>query len=294
MTVWATGGNAHHATISLKATPSGDGEPSFSFGCGAGDGTSSCDLGTVDARSTPRQLQARLTVPVTATKVTSVSLIATGNAAGLPKASTAAATVAITAPPKPTTSPTPRTSPTSKTSTVSRTAIFPPVASTLLPPTPGTIISQLPVGTLPAVGSLPGIPTANPSQSPPAVSAASLFPTLAPKPTPSLAEKARTRPLANTSALPEGAPIAGAQIAGLAALALAFVLAVTRLSIRRRPAGKPAPETAAGPVPETADKPDAATADKPADQQGSKGSKDSAGDQGTEEALPEIPPTDGE
>jgi hypothetical protein len=54
---------------------------------------------------------------------------------------------------------------------------------------------------------------------------------------------------ADVSALPEGASVVGAQLAGLAALALAFLLAVTRLSIRHparqvegQDAGQPRPE----------------------------------------------------
>ena len=45
---------------------------------------------------------------------------------------------------------------------------------------------------------------------------------------------------------PEGAPIVDGQLAGLAALALAFVLAVTRLSVRRRSKAKPSGKTPAG------------------------------------------------
>jgi len=47
-------------------------------------------------------------------------------------------------------------------------------------------------------------------------------------------QRARTSPVADTSALPQGTTVVGAQLAGLAALALGFVLAVTRLTIRRR------------------------------------------------------------
>jgi hypothetical protein len=65
-----------------------------------------------------------------------------------------------------------------------------------------------------------------------------LFPTLNPTPTTGFAQsanKARSRAVADTSALPEGAPVVGGQLAGLAALAIAFVLTIVRLSIRRRP-----------------------------------------------------------
>jgi hypothetical protein len=90
------------------------------------------------------------------------------------------------------------------------------------------------------VGNLPGIAVPSPSAAlNPGGSAANLFPTLDPSPTTSGSAKANTRPVANTSALPEGASIGGAQIAGLAALGLAIVVAITRLSIRRRPATPP-------------------------------------------------------
>jgi hypothetical protein len=105
---------------------------------------------------------------------------------------------------------------------------------------------------LPPVAGIPAVsPTLSPS---PSGNAAGLFPTLNPKAAPGSGAQARTRPVADTSALPEGAPVVGAQLAGLAALALAFVLAVTRLSVRRRPA--PAKKSA-----------DAAGSSKPADRQ---------------------------
>jgi hypothetical protein len=102
---------------------------------------------------------------------------------------------------------------------------------TNLPPVPADVTSPLPVG------SLPSIPKVSPTLSQ-GGNAGNLFPTLNPTRAKDPAQpigKARTRPVADTSALPEGAPVVGAQLAGLAALALAFVLAVTRLSIRRHP-----------------------------------------------------------
>ncbi len=166
----------------------------------------------------------RLTVPVTASAVKSVSLTVTGSTAHLAKAPKASATVSITAPPS---------APPTRTAAVERRRQQRNPADD--PPVPDTVTSPLPVG------SLPGIPAVSPTLSP-GGNAADLFPTLDPTPTASptqSAPKARTRPVADTSALPEGAPVVGAQLAGLAALALAFVLAVTRLSIRRRPAATP-------------------------------------------------------
>ena len=81
---------------------------------------------------------------------------------------------------------------------------------------------------------------------------------------PSSSSEAGASRVADTSALPEGAPVVNAQLAGLAALALAFVLTVTRLSIRRsarQAAGQPGtesgPDTGESRKPGAADKPDA-------------------------------------
>jgi hypothetical protein len=135
------------------------------------------------------------------------------------------------------------------------------------------------------VGSLPNIPGTSPTLSP-GGNAAGLFPTLDPKPTPTSkptptpisVQKAHGRPVADTTALPEGAPIAGAQIAGLGALALAVVLAVTRLSIRRRPrTAKPGAET------ETAAGTPATPPEQPEGQQPEAG-----------EGAPNSPPAGGE
>lgn len=115
---------------------------------------------------------------------------------------------------------------------------------------PATITTPLPVG------NLPTIPAVNPTLSP-GGNAGDLFPTLDPKSTPSPSpvpgqpiKKAHTHPIADTSALPEGASVVGAQLAGLAALAVAFVLAVTRLTIRRRPA-QPSQDAASAATPTT-------------------------------------------
>jgi hypothetical protein len=243
VSAWTTGGNVQNATIRLQATPAVGGAPGFTFGCGSDDGTSSCDLGAMDAQSAQRQLQAQLTIPVTASTIKSVTLTATGSAANLPADPKASAAVAVTAPAK------------------SKSAVTSPSA-TQTPQVPEEVTSPLPVGTL------PNIPATSPSFIP-GGNAAGLFPTLAPKPTRISVQRAHTRPVANTTALPEGAPIAGAQIVGLAALALAFVLAVTRLSIRRRPGAKPgaqaaaAADTSAKPSGQPEEQPD--TAEAPSD-----------------------------
>ena len=99
VSAWTTGGNVPDAVLRLQAAPASAGTPVFSFGCGKNDGKSTCDLGVVDAKSAPRQLQARLTVPVTASAVKSVSLTVTGAAAHLAKDPKVSEAVSITAPP---------------------------------------------------------------------------------------------------------------------------------------------------------------------------------------------------
>jgi len=209
VSAWATGGNVPDATIRLQATAAGGAVPKFSFGCGSDDGAS-CALGTIDAQSSPRQLQAQLTVPATASTVKSVTLTVIGSATHLPKAPTASATVTITAPPAPP---------------------APPTTPTTAPLAPAPVTSPLSVTGLPGV---PGV-TATGGTLSPGGNAAGLFPTLNPAPTHSAPRSTRTSQAASTSALPGGAPVVGAQLAGLAALALGCVLAITRFSIRRRP-----------------------------------------------------------
>jgi hypothetical protein len=245
VSAWTTGGNVPDATLQLQATPASGGAPGFSSGCGKDDGTSSCDLGAMDATSAKRQLKAQLTVPVDAPKVTSVRLTVTGKADDLTRAPVAAAAVAIAAPPakaksappaKAKSAPAPGQTPT----TLPGTTVDPPISV--------TVTSPLPVGSLPSIGA------ASPTLSP-GGNASNLFPTLDPKQTKAASDGPSTRPLANTSALPQGASIIGAQLTGLAALALAFILAVTGLSFRRRSAAKQRQEAASGPA-ESSEQPD--------------------------------------
>ncbi|HEX9040961.1 MAG TPA: hypothetical protein VF838_08010 [Trebonia sp.] len=251
---WTTGATATAVAVKLRASPAASGTPTFSFGCGTSDGTSSCDLGAVDPQSAHRQLQAQLTVPVTASAVKSVSLTVTGSAAQLPTAAKVSVTVAITAP---------KTSSTTQPAPGSAPPGGVPPGPPSAPAPPGTLLSPLPVG------SLPGLPPVGPPVGPAptqsqAGNAAGLFPTVNPSPTLGFPPAGEASRVADTSALPEGASVVNAQLAGLAALAVAFVLAVTRLSIRRtaeQPASKSGPDTGtgdkAGDNPGTGDKPDA-------------------------------------
>jgi hypothetical protein len=271
VSAWTTGATATAAAITLQASPAASGTASFSFGCGKSDGTSSCDLGAVDPQSAHRQLQAQVTVPVAASAVKSVSLTVTGTAPALPTAARASASVAITAPGTAATTQTAPATPSQAPQPPSQ-APQPPLPPQA-PQPPMTVISPLPVGSLPGLPSV-GLPPAGlpPAGLPPlapgttqsqAGSAAGLFPTVNPSPMPSFPSVGGARRVADTSALPAGASVVNAQLAGLAALALAFVLAVTRLSIRR-PAGQAAdqpgteaaqPKTESGPDTEESKKP---------------------------------------
>jgi hypothetical protein len=206
VTAWTQGGNVPDATIRLMAAPASL-KPTFSFGCGTHDGAASCDLGALDAKSAQRQLQAKIAVAATATTVTSVRLTAAASAAGLTTDPQASATVSVT-------------------------AASPAATNSADPSAPGgTDVSPL------TVGNLPYLPSASPVLSP-GGDAAGLFPTLTPSTGPPTAKQdpQKTQPVANTSALPQEGPVIGAQLAGLAVLALAFLFAVARLSFRRRSA----------------------------------------------------------
>jgi hypothetical protein len=129
------------------------------------------------------------------------------------------------------------------------------------------VTSPLPVGSLPTIGG------GGSTSLSPGGDASGLFPTLNPSavPTPlpnqgqgqgSSSEVARR--VANSDAMPIGTPVIDAQLAGLAALGVAFMLAATRLSVRRRPA-LAAKQAAAADLAATSPepKPAAAAADAP-------------------------------
>jgi hypothetical protein len=190
---WAEGGIIPDATLKLQVTPPGGGTVAFTVGCAAGNGTSSCHLGAVDAASTQRQLQAQVTVPLTAATVTSVTLTVTGSAAGLRTDPNASASIPVLAPP-------------------------------------------VPVGAMPPLpGDIPGITAPTPTLSP-GGNSAGLFPTLSPSP--ATPDPRSTGPegasqVANASTVSGTSNQVGAEVAGLAALALAFIFAFTRVSVRR-------------------------------------------------------------
>lgn len=261
VSAWVRNGNIPGASLRLQAAPAGR-TPEFSFGCGSQNGTASCNLGTVYSGSAQRQVIARISVPANATSVTSVKLTAIGNAPNLVKKPSVSVSVAVG----------------SNSSTASRSSSTSPAGGT--GGTGGTVVgngstvSQLPVGPLPTIGSGGGAT----SSLSPGGNASGLFPTINPSNPSGVPGSGTTgdgvaRPVANTEALPIGTPVMDAQFVGLAALGVAFLLAVTRLSVRRRPAAAaagpgatPTAVAAAAPpaaaTPAHADK--AATAEPPA------------------------------
>lgn len=228
--VWAKGTTVANVTLKLTATPKGQ-KPVFSFGCPK-EGTAACTFKSVDSQ--PRQLQAQVAVARTATSVKSVQLTATGSGTRVSGAK-ASVPIAVTAPRAGASG---SASASGAGSASSSSAAIGPV------PPPSGATSPLPVGGLPFLNGSGA--TLAPGLSP-GGNASSLFPTLNPStgagslPTASDGG-ARTRPVAD--ALPADASVMGAQYAGLGALALAFVLSVTRLSIRRRQAAAKSGSTA--------------------------------------------------
>ena len=232
VSAWVRDGTLPDATLQLTASPTSQ-VPVFSFGCSR-DGTASCDLGAVSSGSTARQFIARIAVPATATSVTSVRLTLTGNAANIVKKPSVGVSVPVTK---------------SATTTPSCTSSAGSTPTTGSTGTGGTSVSQIPVGTLPTVGGSGG----STSSVSPGGNAAGLFPTVSPSAEPAPGpggqggQGGSVRAVANTEALPIGTPVVDAQLVGCA-LGVAFLLAVTRLSIRRRPAAAAAAAGRAAPA----------------------------------------------
>jgi hypothetical protein len=208
VSAWTEDGNVPAATVRLTASPSSQ-VPEFSFGCGNYDGSASCNLEGVYSASSHREYLARITVPASDTTVTSVRLTAIASAANLVKEPSVSVTVTVD------------------------NAAASPSSSQSSDDEPSSSESPLPVGSLPAVGG-----AGSSSSLSPGGNASGLFPTINPSsvPSPGTALNASERPVADSVSLPIGTPVIDAQLVGLGALGLAFLLAATRLSVRRRPA----------------------------------------------------------
>jgi hypothetical protein len=200
-------GSASNVTVALTAQPSSQ-KPTFTSGCAKGEGTASCTVSSVTGKQ-PASLKAQIPVAASATSVTSVKLTATASVATTQKWTppSAAETVAVTA----------------ASASPTKSGTSPAGVS------PG---STLPLGPIP---NLNGIA----SQLIGAGDASGLFPAINPSATPSPspgdpAPGGQRRPAPDSSAIAFVQPGLTGQVAGMIALAVAVLLTVTRLSLRKR------------------------------------------------------------
>jgi hypothetical protein len=167
ITVWTTkGASAPDVTVALTVAPASQ-NATFTSLCPTGNGESSCELGDVGTDITPAsfQLVAQISVPSTATSVTSVTLTAaTTTSPVVTSAATAADSVTVTAPPpKPKPTPSPRRSPTPRLTTQPPATARAPSTSAQHNTTSAPVIAPVPTpgATLPA-----GTPSASTVSSP--------------------------------------------------------------------------------------------------------------------------------
>jgi len=200
-------GSAANVSVALVGQPSSQ-QPTFTSGCGKGDGTASCTVSSVSDKQSAK-LQAQIPVASGATSVTSVKLTATASIVTSVKWTrpSAAETVAVTA------------------------ASAAPAKSSAGGSSPQT---TLPLGPIPNLNSISSSLIG-------AGNASSLFPAIIPSAAPNSSPgiqpqggKRNAEPVSDSSALGFGQPGLTGQLAGLIALALAVMLTVTRLSLRKR------------------------------------------------------------
>ena len=201
-------GSVSNVSVALAAQPASQ-KPTFTSGCAKGNGTATCTVSSISDKQ-PANLHAQIPVASGATSVTSVKLTATASivTSAKWKPPSAAETVAITA-----------------------AASASPAKSSADSPPPET---TLPLGPIP---NLNGVSSSLIG----AGSASSLFPAIIPSATPNSSPgiqpqgaKRNAEPVSDSSALGLGKPGLTGQVAGLIALALAIMLTVTRLSLRKR------------------------------------------------------------
>jgi hypothetical protein len=200
-------GSASAVKVALTASPSSQ-QATFTGGCAKGEGTATCTVSSVSDKQ-PASLKAQIPVAASASKVTSVKLTATA---------------LITT--------TEKWTPPSAAETVTVTA-----ASASPSKSASSSAGVLPGSTLP-LGPIPNLNGAS-SQLIGAGNAAGLFPAISPSATPSPspggpAPSGQPRPVPGSSAIAFVQPGLTGQVAGLIALAVAVLLTVTRLSLRKR------------------------------------------------------------
>lgn len=205
-------GSASGVKVALAAQPSSQ-KPAFASDCANGHGTATCTVGAVSDKK-PVTVHAQIPIAADATSVTSVTLTATASVTTTEKWTppTAAETVDVTA-----ASPSPSQSSSSK----------------------GAGVGAPPGTTLP-LSVIPNLSSAS-SQFINAGNASGLFPAInpatVPSPTPGANALGGTRnaqPATTASPLAFARPGLTGQVAGLLALAVAVLLTVTRMSLRKR------------------------------------------------------------
>jgi hypothetical protein len=219
--VSAKNGPASGVTVALTAKPSSQ-KPAFTSGCAKGQGTATCTVGDVSDQ-TPVTLHAQIPIAAGSTSVTSVTLTATASVTTTGKWTppAAAETVSVTAAPA---------SP-GGSSAAAGSAGAGSAGAGSAGGSPGM---TLPLGPIPnlngASSSLIG-----------AGNASGLFPAInpatAPSPAPGAAAQGGQRnaqPVTGASPLAFAEPGLTGQVAGLLALAVAVLLTMTRLSLRKR------------------------------------------------------------
>ena len=204
------GGSASHVTVALTSQPSSQ-KPLFTGGCGDSNGSASCPVSAVSDKQAV-SLHAQIPVASDATSVSSVKLTATASIATAAKWAppAAAETVAVTA-------------------AAASGGGSPSSSSSVPPAAPGT---TLPLGPVPNLNSVSSSLIG-------AGNASGLFPAISPGATPSPSpgsgtDRRNAAPVPGSSAIAFVQPGLTGQVAGLIALAVAVLLTVTRLSLRRR------------------------------------------------------------
>lgn len=224
--VWPSGGTVDGVSVQVSVTTGRSSPPfrapAFSY-CGAGDGTATCTVGTLQA-SQASELQAQADVPSAAPSGDTVTLTATATGAASGASGngkvTESATVSIVAPRRTSTRPVPgHGSP----------GHGKPHSSS----SPGDLGSGLRPGDMPSLGNTGGSVTAgNPSIAFPAISPG---PSSAPGPPAHIVKPARGRyrPSAAANILPLNGGQVDGQVAGLIVLVLGIALVIVRVSLRR-------------------------------------------------------------
>jgi hypothetical protein len=203
VTVSTQNGPAADVSVALTSAPSSQ-QPAFTSGCAKTAKAAAC---TVSSDAKPVSLDAEIPVAAGATSVSSVTLTATASIVSTVKGTPAAAqeTVTVTAAP----------------------------ASPAKSSAPASLGTTVPLGALPNLNGVSSslIGAGNASGLFPAISPGA---TAGPKPSPGVRAQGTRRNTESVSYTSTLGPVLTAQVAGLIALALAVMLTVTRLSLRRR------------------------------------------------------------